>query len=104
MNSTTVNLCRDLLLSIDLEGDQIVVTLRDDLTLNETQLCYPLSKVSRYHLQEGIVIAMRRLITQAVNEGLISGFPGEQMSLSRPTPAPCETLASFTLSSTEPEL
>ena len=102
MSSTTVKLCTDLALSIELEGDQILVSLRDELTLSETHLCYHLAKVSRYHLQEGIVIAMRRLISQAVQERLISDCPGELTSLSTPPPAQLDT--EFTLSWIELEL
>jgi hypothetical protein len=87
MNSTTVNLCTDLSLSISLDGEEITITLRDDMTLNETRLCHPLthSAISRYRIQEGLVIAMRRLISQAVQAGLISDSPGTPAPLSKST-------------------
>ena len=79
-------LCRNLKLSVERlnETSQISVCLRDDVSLQETKLCYDVGDNTtnrRYHLREAMVIAMRRLISQAVDAGLISDYPGEHTSL-----------------------
>jgi hypothetical protein len=107
MNSTTVNLCTDLSLSISLDGQEITIRLRDDMTLNETRLCYPLTQtaISRYRIQEGLVIAMRRLISQAVQAGLISDSPGTPATLSSSIAEPVSDQdTQFTLSGIDLEL
>lgn len=61
-------LCDDQL-SIWLQDDHLQIKLGDRLELN-----YPVSTNTpsrRYHIREAAVIAMRRLIAQAVQEGLI---------------------------------
>lgn len=82
-------LCRNLQLSIELEdashGEQILITLANGLLMKEVQECYPVSTNTlnkRYHRQEAMVIAMRRLITKATDEGLISISRGVSTSLS----------------------
>jgi hypothetical protein len=86
-------LCRDLALTIimQVDPDRIQLVLRDDLSLSETQLCYPVSNAThqrRYHLREAMVLAVRQLIHQAVTEGLISDSPGGPTSSSKaPSPA-----------------
>jgi len=74
-------LCRNLKLTIELkkEGRQIRFTLRDDLSLQEVELWTELGDNTldrRYHIREGIIIAMRRVIAKAIESHLILDYPG----------------------------
>jgi hypothetical protein len=74
-------LCQDVKLTIWRQpgpegGEELQITLRDDSALTEAQLVYPLSEnalglVTRYHLREGLVIALRRVVDEAIKEGVI---------------------------------
>jgi hypothetical protein len=86
-------LCRNLRLSIERlnETSQIRVSLSDNVSLQEVQLCYDVGDNTlnrRYHLREAMVITMRRLISQAVDAGLISDYPGEHTNLKSGTTGP----------------
>jgi hypothetical protein len=79
-------LCRNLKLSIERldETSQIRLCLRNDVSLEEVDLCYDLGDNTldrRYHLREAMVIGTRRLVSLAVDAGLISDYPGEHTSL-----------------------
>jgi hypothetical protein len=66
------------------ETAQIRLCLKDDISLEEIRLCYDVgdnTKDRRYHLQEAMVISMRRLVGLAIESGLISDSPGEHTSL-----------------------
>jgi hypothetical protein len=87
-------LCKNLKLTIirDEAGPEIHLSLRDDLSLKEVSLSYEVSQEQpgamnsrRYYVREAMVIAMRRLVGAAVEEGLISDCPGAQMTLSTGT-------------------
>jgi hypothetical protein len=80
-------LCEDLRLDIDLDDEnQIHISLSNDL-LEEITICYQVNEPilsggsRRYQLREATVIAMRRLVAKAMEEGLISGDPGPPTSL-----------------------
>jgi hypothetical protein len=93
------HLCKRLRLSIELRDapqneEEIVVRLTNDLTLAEIELCYPVgsnTQNKKYHRKEAMVIAMRRVIDQAVEEGLISVSRGVSMDLSGATEKPSPT-------------
>lgn len=94
-------LCRNVKLSIERleDGAQIRLVLCNDLTLNQVEICYPVTqredgKNRRYHLREAMVIAIRRLVGEAIQAGLISDSPGVLTSLKSGTikpPAPSIT-------------
>jgi hypothetical protein len=76
-------LCRNLRLSIERldESCEVRLDLRNDISLEEVSLCYEINQKPdgsnrRYHLREAMVIAMRRLVDQAIEAGLISDCPG----------------------------
>lgn len=82
-------LCKKLKLSIEVNdaegGEQIQVTLTNDMTLEELVICYPVgtnTTQKRYHRREAMVIAMRRLISQAVEDGMILDSRGVSLDLS----------------------
>jgi hypothetical protein len=80
-------LCKNLRLSIRrLQNGQIEIRLADDLKMEEVNLCYGVTeredgKERRYYLREAMVIAMRRVVQKAIEEGLISDSPGESRNL-----------------------
>src|SRR5258708_16708374 len=81
-------LCRNVKLSIERiqEGEQIRLVLRDDLQLDQGELCYRVTQRKdgsqrRYHLREAMVIAIRQLVGQAIQAGLISDSPGASTNL-----------------------
>lgn len=81
-------LCRNLRLSIERldETSEVRLSLRNDISLEQISLCYgvtekPDGSNRRYYLREAMVIAMRRLIDQALGARLISDCPGEYMNL-----------------------
>lgn len=73
-------LCKNLSLSIWLDQspdfDTIKVRLVDKIQLKKVEKVVEItvdpSKMTSYHIQEAIVIAMRRLVSEAIKEGLIS--------------------------------
>lgn len=93
-------LCKDLKLTIQKEPlphefnrEQIRACLRDELTLNEVYVCYPINETSvlsrKYHLREAVILSVRRVLGEAFKEGLISegttsNSPGVSISLSMP--------------------
>jgi hypothetical protein len=83
-------LCKNLKLTITRDEAQIQLRLRDDINMEEVELCYevtvdPEGKNRRYYLREAMVIAMRRLVGAALEKGLISDYPGEYTILSSGT-------------------
>jgi hypothetical protein len=95
-------LCRNVKLSIQRmeEGAQIRLVLRNDLTLNQVEICYQVTQREdgaqrRYHLREAMVIAMRRLVGQAIESGLISDSPGVLTSLKSGTTKPPDPSITF---------
>ena len=79
-------LCKNLSLSIWLEqipdGDDLIkIRLVSKLALKKVEKTVEITaeprKMIPYHIEEAIVIAMRRLISDAVKEGLISVNPGK---------------------------
>jgi hypothetical protein len=77
-------LCRNLKLTIELKENQIRFALRDDLSLREVELWTEVGANTldrRYHIREGIIIAMRRLIAKAIESHLILDYPGESPNL-----------------------
>jgi hypothetical protein len=75
-----VLIAKDLRLCIEhrTEGkdEWLTLTLSDDFNLTEVTSDYLLTPFNtpnrRYHLREGLVIAMRRLVGMALSQGLIS--------------------------------
>jgi hypothetical protein len=97
--------CQNLKLTIRHEPDphlggraeQVRITLTDQEALTWTELLYPVAggeatpKARRYRVEESIVIAMRRLVTKAAQEGLITfTCPGESMTGTNGPKAPAE--------------
>jgi len=73
-------LAQNLQLSIWLENNEdgeefIRIELADPLAMLQTECCYELNVTTLpnqvYHLREAIIIAMRRLMAQAISQGLI---------------------------------
>jgi hypothetical protein len=103
-----MNLCKNLSLSIekieDAMGDEeIKIILVDRINLQQAEICYPVSvttlpselmahrkpvptqKSRKYNLKEALVIAMRHLIDEAVDSGMINLTPpGGPMKLRTP--------------------
>lgn len=82
-------LCKNLRLSVEVEdtkdGEQLVLTLANDLKLQEVAICYPIGNGTtnrRYHRREAMVIAMRQLIGKALEEALILDSRGVSSILS----------------------
>jgi hypothetical protein len=94
-------LCQNLLLSIWRDDDQIRITLVDELAMLELETCYEINKIKEphrsqgYFVREAVVIAMRRLVSQAFQEGLISDSPGSSMT-SKPVTAESSSTPSET--------
>jgi hypothetical protein len=62
-----------------------VLKLADDLAMVDIEVCYPVGKntINRpYHRKEAMVIAMRRLISAAIDQHLISTSRGVSIPLS----------------------
>jgi hypothetical protein len=81
-------LAQGLKLTIDLEFGSnrqwLSLTLEDEMNLTRAQvncpvLCTTLDRA--YHLREGLVIGMRRLMQEAFDQDLISDYPGELMTV-----------------------
>jgi hypothetical protein len=110
-----MNLANNLRLSIDLvsEGtdEWLKLKLEDDLNLQTVETDHLLTPYATqtakrlpdraYHIKEGLVIAMRRLVSQAVAQDMISVYPGMSSTLSTPPPSKA---SSSTTSWIEPEL
>jgi hypothetical protein len=65
-----------------------VLKLADDLAMIDIEVCYPVGKntINRpYHRKEAMVVAMRRLISAAIDQGLISTSRGVSIPLSSTT-------------------
>ncbi|SRR6266436_4826268 len=95
-------LCRNVKLSIERiqEGAQIRLVLRDDLNFNEVEVCYQVTQREdgsqrRYHLREAMVIAMRQLVSAAIQAQLISDCPGVFTSLKSGTIKPPDPSITF---------
>jgi hypothetical protein len=75
-------LCKDLTLSIYKDDDHIRIVLRDDLDLLEVEQCYEINQNEkphqshRYYIKEAVVIALRRVVSQAFDQGMITDSPG----------------------------
>jgi hypothetical protein len=98
------HLCRNLKLTITRAeaGAQIQLKLRDDLNLKEVEICYPVTQREdgsqrRYHLREAMVIAIRRLVGQAIEAGLISDSPGVLTNLKSGITGPPDPSITFTI-------
>jgi hypothetical protein len=85
-------LCKNLSLSIWLEPapewDLIKIRLVDKLAMRKVEITTEPSTNTRnqaYHIEEAIVIALRRLVAQAIKENLISVPLGEQAKPARAT-------------------
>lgn len=93
--------CKNLNLSIRLEpdfragGERIRIRLEDPLAMLQTECLYEVNQTTlpnrSYHLREAITIAMRRLVSQAITESLITvtrspNSPGVSMSANAPAP------------------
>jgi DhnA family fructose-bisphosphate aldolase class Ia len=71
------HLCQNLRLSIELEDQQIQITLADDLAMELVSVCYeinqgpPHNRQDQYYLGEAVVIAMRRLMVKAFEAQMI---------------------------------
>ena len=88
------SLARNLRLTIEKEeslgpnqGEQLKITLSDPLAMREVQICYEIGSGTpnrTYHTREALVIAMRRLVSKAIEEKMIrtSGSPGVWTELS----------------------
>jgi hypothetical protein len=84
---SVTRLATGLRLTIDLEikaeRQWLNLTLEDDLNLSEAKVIYPIlcNTLDRsYHLRESLVIGMRRLMQEALDQKLISDYPGELMT------------------------
>jgi hypothetical protein len=69
--------CKNLKVSIQQYPDRVVLLLVDPLSMREikcgceiSQSKSPLSR--RYHIQESMVIGMRRLVALAIEKGMVS--------------------------------
>jgi hypothetical protein len=76
-----MNLASDIRLSIDLETDGIEewIKLKLEDRTNLVEIDYPVGQNTLnqpYHREEAMVIGLRRLIRQAIKEGLICVCPG----------------------------
>src|SRR5258705_6794478 len=87
-------LASNLHLSVSLEsepnGEYVLIRLEDPLAMTEIECRYEINQTTLpnrfYHVREALVIAMRRLIAQAVKEGMIKitlspSSPGALMKL-----------------------
>jgi hypothetical protein len=67
--------CKDLSLSVTQEGDHVEVHLEDQLAMTEANVSVELgitSMASReYHLREAIILAVRQVIGQAFDMGMM---------------------------------
>jgi len=84
--------------------DALVIELQDPRNLQQAQVWYEIGNATtrrRYHIREAMVIAMRRLIDQAIREGLISDSPGGQTFSSKARSVPSDGQTAATLSTIE---
>jgi hypothetical protein len=59
------------------DGDLLHLTLTSRMTTERVEIIYPISDNTpsrRYHMREALVIAMRRVISEACQKGLIPFF------------------------------
>jgi hypothetical protein len=83
-------LCQDLTLSIYKDDDRVRIVLRNELDMSEVEQCYQISQNEkphqsyRYYIKEAVVIALRRVVSQAFEEGMIIDGLGE-WRITRPT-------------------
>jgi hypothetical protein len=99
----TAQLCANLSLSIYREADQIRIVLANELEMLELTECYQINtttkhldaqgrgverlrQTQRYCLKEAVVIALRRVVSEAFNQGLISDSLGE-WKITKQTPS-----------------
>jgi len=93
-----MDLCTDLNLSIYREEDpqhkgreQIRVLLSNPLEMQEVQQCYQINVTTpesrRYHIQEAVVISLRRAVSEAFRAGLISDSLGTWKITKEPSTA-----------------
>lgn len=81
-----MDLCKDLKLSITKEsskfnGAELVrIKLSDELNMTELEVCQEINVTTipsrRYHIREAVVIALRRVVSNAFAESMISDSPG----------------------------
>lgn len=75
-----MNLCDDLKLTITADEGVVRIKLCDELQMMEVEVCQEINVTkppsSRYHVREAVVIALRRLVSDAFKQGLISDSLG----------------------------
>ena len=76
-------LCKDLKLTIYKEGEQVRIVLVSELEMQELSVCYPITEATektqqsrRYFVKEAIVLALRRVVSEAFNQGMITDALG----------------------------
>ena len=79
-----MNLCNDLRLIIVAEEGVVRIKLVDELNMSEVEVCQEINQTNKhtaksahYFVREAVVIAMRRLVSDAFADGLISDSLGE---------------------------
>ena len=81
-------LCKELKLTIFKEDDpddksqeRVRVRLYDEMNMQEVELCEQINQTThqsrRYHVMEAVVIVLRKVVSEAFREGLISDALGE---------------------------
>ena len=89
------DLCKDLTLSIVKEDDpdekgreRVRVILANPMEMQEVTVCEQINVTThqsrRYHVLEAVVIVLRKVVSEAFREGLITDSLGE-WKISRPT-------------------
>jgi hypothetical protein len=110
-----ISMADGLLVTIKLhiKGDTqwLRMSLEDELNLTKVEVDCPIlctTPQKRYHLQESVVVGMRRLMDAAFAQDLISDSPGEWMTVWKsppirvvPTPTPLEEDLSQSLNDLE---
>jgi hypothetical protein len=97
-------LCRDLQLSIYRDDSQVRIVLVDELSMSEVTVCYEISRNEKpnrsqqYYVREAVVIAMRRVVSEAFSQGLISfDSPGEWKIMKSPATTTASVSDEFSL-------
>lgn len=82
-------LCKDLTLTIHKEpdpdgnGERVRIQLANPLEMMEIEECYPITAITkktsqsnRYYIKEAVVIALRRLVSEAFRQDMITDALG----------------------------
>jgi hypothetical protein len=82
-----------LTIKLHIKGDTqwLRMSLEDELNLTGVTVDCPIlctTPQKRYHLQESVVVGMRRLMDAAFAQDLISDSPGESMTVWKSPPIP----------------